>query len=159
MYLQNVREKAEQQGMTVIAGVFLEYKIVSIEEAAELTGKSIEEVEKIVEKFKENDIIKIKNSDLPNGLSLNGTPNSTVDKTDDNGNVLQRRKYGADGKAAVDFDTTDHGFPYSHPTGAHKHIFDYTKKNPHGKPLPLTEKELKVNSDIIKRGVNYHDKE
>ncbi len=38
---------------------FLEYKIVSIEEAAELTGKSIEEVEKIVEKFKESGIIKL----------------------------------------------------------------------------------------------------
>ncbi len=84
-------------------------------------------------------------------------PNSTVDKTDDNGNVLQRRKYGADGKAVVDYDTGDHNRSDIHPTGAHKHQFDHTKKNPRGRWMPLTEKELKENNDIIKRGENYHD--
>ena len=102
-------------------------------------------------------IIKAKNSELENGLPIKGSPSSTVDKTDDNGKVLQRRIYGPDGRAKIDFDTTDHGFPYKHPTGAHKHELDLSKKNPHGDPLPLTEQELEENSDIIKRGVNYHD--
>ena len=82
-----------------------------------------------------------------------------IDKTDDDGKVLQRRKYGSDGKATVDFDVNDHGFPHTHPTGAHKHTFDHSKKNPHSKPLPLTNEELAENSDIIKRGENYHDEE
>lgn len=101
--------------------------------------------------------VRIRNSDLKNGLPISGQPGSIVDKTDDDGKVLQRRIYGADGKAAIDFDTTDHGVPSAHPTGAHKHIFDYSKRNPHGGPLPLTEQELSDNSDIIQRGVNYYD--
>ncbi|MCH5188280.1 MAG: hypothetical protein J1F63_07725 [Oscillospiraceae bacterium] len=70
-------------------------------------------------------IIKVKNSELKNGLSIKGIPNSTVDKTDDNGKVLQRRIYGDDGRAKIDFDTTDHNMSSSHPTGAHKHVLDY----------------------------------
>ena len=97
------------------------------------------------------------NSDLPNGLPIEGEPNSIADKVDENGKVLQRRIYGPDGMALKDFDTTDHGMPHRHPTGAHKHIFDYSKKNPHGEPLPLTDEELQENNDIIKRGENYHD--
>ncbi len=105
----------------------------------------------------ESGIIKIKSSQLKNGLPIKGTPNSTVDMTTDSGKTLQRRKYGADGYAAIDFDVTDHGRRDLHPTGAHKHIFDYSKRNPHGKWLPLTNNDLKENSDIIKRGVNYFD--
>ena len=102
-------------------------------------------------------IIKIKSSQLKNGLPLEGKPNSIVDKTDESGKTLQRRKYGADGYAVIDFDVTDHGRRDLHPTGAHKHIFDYSKRNPHGKWLPLTNNDLKENSDIIQRGVNYFD--
>ena len=102
-------------------------------------------------------IIKVKNSELKNGLSIKGVPNSIVDKTDDNGKVLQRRIYGADERAKIDFDTGDHGQPKSHPTGAHKHVFDYSRKNPRGNPLSLTDQELEENNDIIKRGENYHD--
>ena len=105
----------------------------------------------------DSDIIKIKGSELENGLPIKGKPHSVVDKTDENGKTVQRRKYGADGMAVVDYDTTNHGKPKTHPTGAHKHEFDYSKKKPHGKPLPLTEEELNENSDIIKRGENYHD--
>ncbi len=97
------------------------------------------------------------NSELPNGLPIEGDPNSIADKVDDNGKVLQRRVYGPDGMAVKDFDTSNHGDPYGHPTGAHKHLFDYSKRNPHSKPLPLTEKELEENSDIIRRGENYVD--
>ena len=42
----------------------------------------------------------------------------------------------------IDFDTSDHNMPWAHPTGAHKHIFDFSKKNPHSQPLQLTDEEL-----------------
>lgn len=100
---------------------------------------------------------RIKSRTLLNGLPLHGDPGSVVDKVDDQGNVIQRRVYGEDGRAMVDYDTTNHGKAKAHPTGAHKHIFDYTKENPHGVPLMLDENELKENRDIIKRGGNYYD--
>lgn len=100
----------------------------------------------------------MKNSELANGLPIKGNANSIVDKTDDDGKTLQRRIYGEDGMAKVDFDTSDHGLPKAHPTGAHKHVFDFTKKKrPRGNPKPLTEEELAENEDIIQKGVNYHD--
>lgn len=105
------------------------------------------------------DIIKMSNKELPNGLPLRGIPNSVVDKIDENGKTLQRRVYDDQGMAKIDYDTSDHGLSSEHPTGAHKHIFDYSRKNPHGKPLELTESELEQNKDIIKRGDNYHEKE
>lgn len=111
-----------------------------------------------VEKAQKNGIIKVKNSDLENGLPIKGTALTIVDKTDDLGMILQRRIYGADGMASVDFDTSDHGLPKAHPTGAHKHIFDYSRKKPRGKPSKLTEEELEINKDIIQKGVNYRDK-
>lgn len=98
-----------------------------------------------------------KKSDLKNGLPIRGKANSITDMTDDEGTVLQRRVYGLDGKAVADFDTTDHGLRAGHPTGAHKHRFDYRRKNPHSRPLPLTEGDLVNNSDIVQRGVNYFD--
>ena len=98
-----------------------------------------------------------KNSDLDNGIPFKGDPYGIFDKTDDDGNVLQRRVYGADGVAKYDFDTSDHRNPNAHPFGAHKHAFDNSKKSPHGVPLRLTEHELEQNADIIKRGVNYFD--
>ena len=102
--------------------------------------------------------IKVSNSELPNGLPIRGKPNSIVDKTDDFGNVLQRRKHGKNGLAAVDYDLSDHGEKNKHPTGAHKHIFDYSKG---GKPrrieADMTEADLVENADIIIKGVNYHE--
>lgn len=105
------------------------------------------------------DIIKMNNKELSNGLPLRGTPGSVVDKIDEDGKTLQRRVYDDQGRAKIDYDTSDHGLPSAHPTGAHKHIFDHSKKNPHGKPLGLTEHELEQNKDIIRRGENYHEKE
>ena len=102
-------------------------------------------------------IKRVKNSELPNGLPIQSEANTVLDKTDENGKVLQRRKYGSDGRAEVDFDTTDHNRPDLHPTGAHKHSFDYSKKKPRGKPSPLTDQDLEDNKDIIRRGENYHD--
>lgn len=110
----------------------------------------------IIERVGKNHF-RIKNSNLKNGLPAKAIPNSIFDKLDEMGEVLQRRKYDDAGEMKVDFDTSDHGLPKKHPTGAHKHIIDKTRKNPHGKPLPLTEEELEENKDIIQRGVNYHD--
>ena len=119
--------------------------------------KETKKVNSPIEKSSKSGIIKVKNSELKNGLPIKGTANSTVDKTDDDGNTLQRRIYGDDGMAKIDFDTSDHGLPKAHPNGAHKHTFDFTKKRPRGNPMPLTEEELAENEDIIQKGVNYHD--
>lgn len=99
----------------------------------------------------------VRNTELPNGLPIKADAGTILDKTDDLGKVLQRRIYGDDGMADIDFDTSDHNMPWAHPTGAHKHIFDFSKKNPHSQPLPLTDEELEENADIIQRGVNYYD--
>lgn len=112
-----------------------------------------------LDKSGKSGIIKLRNSDLANGLPIKGMANSVVDKTDDAGKTLQRRIYGTDGMAQVDYDTSDHGLPKLHPTGAHKHLFDYTKKRPRSNPQKLTEKELRDNEDIVQKGVNYHDEE
>lgn len=101
----------------------------------------------------------LKNSDLKNGLAIKSDANSIADMVDDSGKVLQRRVYGKDGRATTDFDTGDHKRPDLHPTGAHKHIFDYSKKRPRGINIPLTDEDLQRDSDIIKRGENYFDPE
>lgn len=99
----------------------------------------------------------VRGSELPNGLPLKGQANSIVDKLDDAGEVTQRRKYGKDGMAAIDYDLSDHGESWKHRTGAHKHVFDYSGKKPRRLNADMTEKDLIQNADIIVRGVNYHD--
>lgn len=101
----------------------------------------------------------LKNSDLKNGLPIKSDADSISDLLDDSGKVLQRRVYGKDGKATTDFDTGNHNRPDLHPTGAHKHNFDYSKKRVRGINLPLTDADLRRNVDIIKRGENYFDEE
>ena len=91
-------------------------------------------------------------------LPIKGEPGSIVDLVE-NGTVMQRRIFGYDGKAIVDFDATDHNQPSQHPTGAHKHIFDYSKRNPHGPHRKISDQELEMNQDIIQKGVNYFDEE
>ena len=95
-------------------------------------------------------------SETTTSLPLDGEANSATDLLDANGRVKQRRIYGPTGKAAVDYDTDDHNKPKYHPTGAHKHFYNHKNKNPHGKPQPLTDADLALNSDIIKEGDNYH---
>ncbi len=102
-------------------------------------------------------IIKKKNSELQNGLPIRSEyPNVAVDNVADDGHVYQRRLYDENRMAEKDYDTDDHHRPKAHPTGAHKHIFQGEKRS---EPQVLTEEELEENSDIIQRGVNYHDKE
>ncbi len=93
----------------------------------------------------------------PKSLSITGKANSISDLVD-SGTVIQRRIYGFNGKSIVDFDINDHGKPKYHPTYSHKHIFDYTQKNPHGKARKINANELYNNKDIITKGVNYFDK-
>lgn len=89
-------------------------------------------------------------------LPLDGPANSISDLLHASGGVKQRRIYGPKGKAVIDYDTDNHGKPKQHPTGAHKHFFNYQNKNPRGKPLTLTEADLALNGDIIREGDNYH---
>ena len=97
-------------------------------------------------------------SDLPNGLSINGEPGSIADKLNEAGEVMQRRKYGKNGKAAIDYDLSDHGESWKHPTGAHKHVFDYSGKKIKRKTVEMTQEDLDLNADIIIKGVNYFEK-
>lgn len=97
-------------------------------------------------------------SELPNGLPINGEPDSIADKLNEAGEVIQRRKYGKNGRAAIDYDLVDHGESWKHPTGAHKHIFDYSGGKIRRKTVDMTQEDLDLNADIIKKGVNYFDK-
>lgn len=90
-------------------------------------------------------------------LPIQGDTNSISDLVDDFGKVKQRRVYGEDGRVVVDYDTTDHSKPKYHPTGAHKHEYNYNNKNPHGRQKPLNEVDLRKNEDIIKKGENYNE--
>lgn len=146
--LETLKQRAEFFGLDKTDG-FEDFKKKYLDAA--------QKVDQTLAKTPKSGIIRVKNSALENGLPLKGIANSIVDKTDDDGNTLQRRVYGSNGMATVDFDTSDHGLPKAHPTGAHKHTFNHEKKRPRGKPLGLTDEELKENEDIIQRGVNYRD--
>jgi len=68
-------------------------------------------------------------------LPEEGSPNSVVEKIHpDTGEVIQRRYYDENGKAFMDVDMTDHGYPDAHPWKiqdgrvAHKHTFDWSKQ-------------------------------
>lgn len=89
-----------------------------------------------------------KNASLP----FTGKANSVAELVQEDGTIKQRRVYGANGKPMIDYDMTDHGQPKYHPTGAHKHEFNYRLKNPHGKALPLTDFDLEYNQDVIQEG-------
>lgn len=89
-------------------------------------------------------------------LPQEGKENSISDFVLEDGTIDQRRVYGSDGKAIIDYDTSDHGRPKLHPTGAHKHMWNHKNKRSRGSWRPLTGKELKLNSDIIREGENYH---
>lgn len=98
------------------------------------------------------------NDDKIRHLPMRGNPDSISDLLDkSNDKVLTRRVYDYRGIASVDFDTTDHGKPKYHSTGAHKHTLDHTKKNPHVGYEKLTDRDLAYNADIIQKGVNYFD--
>ena len=133
----------------------------------EIAGFGLKETRKASEEYnrellKSNagkGIIKIKNSDLPNGLPMTRDGAAVVDKTDDNGETLQRRFYNAEGLAYKDYDMTDHNRPDIHPMGAHKHRITWKDgKSKRGKPMYFTEDELAESADVLHPGVNYFDK-
>ena len=150
-YYDKISEESrikQEYGRMAVQG----YKHSGLQETSK--GDTIEPYKAMLESRKV-----LKNSDLKNGLAIKSDANSIADMVDDSGKVLQRRVYGKDGRATTDFDTGDHKRPDIHPTGAHKHIFDYSKKRPRGINIPLTDEDLQSNSDIIKRGENYFDPE
>jgi hypothetical protein len=59
-------------------------------------------------------------------LPVSGSPNSSVEKRDARGAVVQRRYYGGDGKAIVNVDY-DHDHGYGKP---HAHDWDWTRDPP-----------------------------
>jgi len=61
-----------------------------------------------------------------NKLPLNSNPNSSIDRVDENGNVIQRRFYDELGRAIRDVDFTDHGNSKLHPIVPHEHIWDWS---------------------------------
>ena len=68
-------------------------------------------------------------------LPEEGEPNTVVEKIHpDTGEVMQRRYYDENGKAFLDIDLSDHGYPDAHPweipdgRKAHKHTFDWSKQ-------------------------------
>jgi len=152
--------KAEQEAFisSLTIDALEENTPAAAEKTAHPTAENSQTENLSVEETAERGILKLKNSELTNGLPIKGTANSTVDKTDENGKTLQRRIYGDDGMAIIDLDTSDHGQPKAHPNGAHKHIFDYSKKKPRGNPQAFTAEELETYKDIIRKGENYHDK-
>ena len=100
----------------------------------------------------------LQKTDKMRGLPLKSKANSISDFLSEDGNtVLQRRVYDRYGRANVDFDTTDHKRPKLHPTGAHKHLYDYKLKNPRSAWKHLSDYDLDHNKDIIQKGVNYRD--
>lgn len=62
-------------------------------------------------------------------LGAKGEPNSSEDLVDENRNLLQRRYYGSDGKAAYDIDF-QHGNGDGSHTFPHKHEWDWGQKPP-----------------------------
>ncbi|MGO5053637.1 phage minor capsid protein [Lachnospiraceae bacterium LCP25S3_G4] len=131
---------------------------------------AFKQYQKVVKKQKD-DIIEIENykkmlkkrniietSDSMRNLPIDGENSSISDLVDKDGKVKQRRVYGDDGMAKVDYDTTDHTHPKWHPTGAHKHTFNYENKKHRSGWKKLSNKDLKMNDDIIEKGVNYHEK-
>ncbi len=61
-----------------------------------------------------------------------GTPNSSIDILDSDGNVTTRRWYDSNGTAYRDVDMTNHGNPATHPEWPHEHIWRY---GANGKPI------------------------
>lgn len=62
-------------------------------------------------------------------VSTTGELNTITRKIDENGNIIQDRIYGFDGKAIKDIDYWHNEKPGSH-FFPHEHYWDWTKKNP-----------------------------
>lgn len=111
-------------------------------------GIMIYEGYQVYEALKENNFGIIKVAKVP-WLPEEGTPNSVIEKINPNTNeIMQRRYYDEEGKAFIDIDYGDHGYPESHPWTIqdrviHKHTWDWSKegkkKRSSGKEITLYE--------------------
>ena len=57
---------------------------------------------------------------------VKGNPNSSVDILDEQGNVIARRWYDANGNAYRDVDMTNHGNSKTHPEYPHEHMWEWS---------------------------------
>lgn len=150
---ENVAKAAEKQKMLLKAiednGII--HKGTGVSTAPTPTGYTAEQYQGMLTNRKKVSISKDISS-----LGIDGDPDTIVDLVRPDGQVKQRRVYGPAGKAVIDYDTDDHGMPKQHPTGAHKHLFNYKNKRPRGNPTVLTDGDLELNSDIIREGDNYN---
>jgi hypothetical protein len=69
-----------------------------------------------------------------NKLPMEGKPNSSMDRVDDSGNLIQRRYYDENGRPVRDVDFTDHGNPKQHTEVPHEHIWDWSDPNKPKRP-------------------------
>ena len=63
-------------------------------------------------------------------LEMVGIPNSVHIKKDNNGTVLTERYYGANGRAYLDIDYSNHGNPKMHPVVPHQHRITFSDGRP-----------------------------
>ena len=155
------RAKDSKQYQTYLSILGKENMPKSLDEFQNLKYNNINEWSELKSDFRYRNMLDGRDvfviSDTVRSLPLEGRANSIADLINENGIVKQRRMYGPNKKPYKDIDTNDHNRPKYHPMGAHKHLFDYSKKNPHGKADYFTERELRQNSDILQSGVNYYD--
>ncbi|HJA40813.1 MAG TPA: minor capsid protein [Firmicutes bacterium] len=131
----------------------------TLEEFQEMKYNDVEKWNVLASHYRYKNMLdrrKIVDAKEKRSLPIVGEANSIADLVD-NGIVKQRRQYDYIGKAKQDIDTSDHGQPKNHPTGAHKHEFDYNLPVPRKGWDYFSEDELKMNEDIIRKGDNYHD--
>lgn len=63
-------------------------------------------------------------------IGLTGTPNSVLQKYNEDGELEKERYYDDEGKAYVDVDYKDQGNPKAHPKLPHKHEWDWSTDPP-----------------------------
>ena len=74
----------------------------------------------------------------PRDLPSSGTPNGTAEKLDDLGNVVQKRFYATDGRAAKNI---DYGHDHAGVGDPHAHDWDWSKTPPRQPPRALNPGE------------------
>lgn len=85
------------------------------------------------------------------GLPTDINPYDIIDVVGSKGSI-SRTIYDGECKRRMRIDSTDHGFPKHHPTGAHKHIIQYDFDGNYideGIDIPLTITDRKEISDIL----------
>jgi len=67
---------------------------------------------------------------VPKNPGPKGTPNSSIDILDSQGNIATRRWFDSNGNAYRDVDLTNHGNPTTHPEYPHVHTWDWSGSQP-----------------------------